>query len=169
MNTPEISTFELFQEFSDKLVKEFDLNSKSDSELPKIITSDKRTPEDILALFAETGNKEILERIACNPNTPKSVLMKLINHKSTDVRIACANNNKAADCVSEELAEDESLNVKFAVASNPHSSGKALNKLEDDENPYVARRASKTLTRLEALDKPLKKNQNVVAGKVASN
>ncbi|MCA9814464.1 MAG: hypothetical protein R3C24_02345 [Cyanobacteriota/Melainabacteria group bacterium] len=147
------NSFELFHKYSERLAEKWGLNSASDPHLPAIITSDPNTPRKFLALFAQSTEKDILERLAANPNTPDDVLMGLADHYDSAVRLALANNNRAPDMVIETLVEDDSVNVRFTVASNPNSSKRALEALEDDNNPYVVRRASKTLNRIKALKK----------------
>lgn len=142
------NSFELFHKYSERLAEKWGLSSASDPRLPSIITSDPNTPQKFLALFAQSSENDILERLASNPNTPEEVLIGLADHYEQSVRVAAANNNKAPDTVSESLARDESINVRFSVASNPHSSQDALERLEEDGNPYVVRRARKTLENL---------------------
>lgn len=147
------NSFELFHKYSERLAAKWGLSSASDPHLPAIITSDPNTPRKFLALFAQSTEKDILERLAANPNTPDDVLLGLADHYDAAVRLALANNNCAPDKVVESLVEDESVNVRFTVASNPHSSKRALEALESDCNPYVVRRASKTLNRIKSLKK----------------
>ncbi|MBI1271883.1 hypothetical protein GC174_15770 [bacterium] len=158
------NSFELFHKYSERLAAKWGLNSASDPHLPAIITSDPNTPRKFLALYAQSTEKDILERLAANPNTPDDVLMGLADHYDSAVRTALANNNCAPDKVIESLVEDESVNVRFTVASNPHSSKRALKALERDCNPYVVRRASKTLNRISALN-----NEAVEEKKIATN
>lgn len=148
------NSFELFHKYSERLAAKWGLNSASDPHLPAIITSDPNTPRKFLALFAQSTEKDILERLAANPNTPDDVLMGLADHYDSAVRTALANNNSAPDEVIESLVDDDSINVRYTVASNPNSSKQALEALEGDSNPYVVRRASKTLHRIKALKKP---------------
>lgn len=148
---PEANSFEIFHMYSERLAENWGLSSASDPRLPAIIASDSNTPRKFLALFAQSTEKDILERLASNPNTPEDVMIGLAEHYEQSVREAAANNNQAPNVVSESLAQDESLNVRFAVASNPHSSEKALETLENDWNPYIVRRARKTLTKLDSV------------------
>ena len=148
---PEANSFEIFHKYSERLADDWGLASSSDPRLPAIMTSDANTPKKFLALFAQSTEKDILERLASNPNTPEEVLIGLADHYEQSVREATANNNMAPDVVSESLAKDENLNVRFAVASNPHSSTKALEHLSEDWNPYVVRRARKTINKLKAV------------------
>lgn len=164
---PEANSFEIFHKYSERLAEDWGLPSASDPRLPAIITSDSKTPRKFLALFAQSTEKDILERLASNPNTPEEVLIGLADHYEQSVREAAANNNEAPDAVSESLAQDENLNVRFAVASNPHSSLKALESLQEDWNPYVVRRANKTVNKLKAMEAPKSMPRKVQSSDIA--
>lgn len=163
------NSFELFHKYSERLAEKWGLNSASDPHLPALITSDPNTPRKFLALFAQSTEKDILERLASNPNTPDDVLLGLADHYESSVRLALANNNCAPDKVIESLVEDDSVNVRFTVASNPNSSKRALEALEDDTNPYVVRRASKTLNRIKALKKEDVENRGEISREVVNH
>jgi hypothetical protein len=80
------------------------------------------TPPEILNMLAESCNLEVRKAVADNPSTQLETLMMLALDESADLR--------------HQLAE--SHNIHYSV----------LRLLSRDSNPYVVRRAERTLARL---------------------
>lgn len=106
------------------------------------------TPAKVLAELAENAPVSVLERIAENPRVSPETLSKLSVHSCSSVRAAVAENTNTYLDILLELMHDECVDVRYSIAENHAMPLGVLQSLQDDENPYVASRARKTLSRL---------------------
>lgn len=136
---------ESFQSYCHKRAIQLGINEFDDHLMPEIIIADSNTPGRFLALFAQSSECRLLERLSANPSTPNEVLLGLAYHYENSVRLSVAKNMNSSNTVSESLAKDESINVRFAVASNRNSSIKALKMLQSDRNVFISKRANTTI------------------------
>ena len=146
---------ETYLEYCQRAYKLFGLSSFSDPELPEVICTDAHTPQRFLALYAQSSESNLLNKLASNPNTPQDVLAGLAYHYETSVRVMTASNSRISVALSESLALDESCSVRHSVASNLSSSVEALRLLRTDLNRFVSKRANNTLDKLKTMSFPL--------------
>ena len=127
-----------------------DSNGRSNEELRTkwAMALNPNTPAKVLADLAENAPVSVLERIAENPRVSPDTLTKLSVHVCSSVRAAVAENSSTVLDVLLELMHDECVDVRYSIAENHSMPFGILQSLQDDENPYVASRARKTLSRL---------------------
>ncbi len=89
-----------------------------------------------------------LELIAENPNTPQNILWFLVSHPNTKIRRAVLDNPTLPPDSHHILAKDIDPDIRYALAENHNVSVDLLTELSNDQNPYVANRAQRTLSRL---------------------
>ena len=86
--------------------------------------------------------------IANHPATSAIVLHRLSQHNDVEVRMAVADHKNTHIITTMQLAKDDNPDLRYALAENHQIDGGVLNILAGDENPFVADRAQKTLSRL---------------------
>jgi len=104
---------------------------------------------EMLEKLSKSSDSRVRARVAEHPMTPIRVLLALVSDRSPEVRESVSYNPAVTSVLLHQLANDSSEDVRYAIAENlaiPHA---ILTKLANDENPYVAQRALKTLSRLE--------------------
>lgn len=104
-------------------------------------------PKTLMKL-SRHGWNGVVARVAENSNTPIDVLAELATHGHPDVRIGLTENPNTPPRILVLLAADENADVRYSLAENHNAPFTVLALLCEDENPYVADRASKTLSRL---------------------
>lgn len=86
----------------------------------------------------------------------KNVIALPVNRASScsqnSLKVSKADNRNTSVKALLLLADDEDADLRFAMAENHNISRDVLKKLSEDPNPYVADRATKTLTRIELND-----------------
>lgn len=88
-------------------------------------------------------------RVAEHSNSSLRTLYRLAHDESEDVRQSIGYNARFHSTLLHLLAEDRSVTVRYALAENGLLPVAILEKLVGDENPYVAHRAAKTLSRMQ--------------------
>jgi hypothetical protein len=88
-----------------------------------------------------------IRRIERNVRTPHFLLRRLAASASAELRTAVGEHKNAPNEVLQKLASDESDDVRFSLAENHNLDKQILELLSVDANPYVAQRASRTLSR----------------------
>ncbi len=106
------------------------------------------SPGAMLQLISEQCTEGFVERVAENPGTWPSTLRELASHSSPRVRAAVVQNKNTPSDVLFGLACDESADVRYAMADGVQGDLQLLQHLIEDENPYVAARAKRSLSRL---------------------
>lgn len=101
------------------------------------------------AIFAHDASSKYLLQIADNGSLPTRMLDQLAIHRDHEVRIAVADNPGTSLETLWELAVDPHVDVRFALAENHNIPAEILCFLIGDENPYVACRAQKTVSRVQ--------------------
>jgi hypothetical protein len=86
--------------------------------------------------------------LAENRHTPAGLLLALSCDPNAAVRLAVAENAGAHHYLLERAIEDCSVDVRYGLAENHNLPAHLLRRLAEDDNPYVACRAERTLTRL---------------------
>jgi hypothetical protein len=104
---------------------------------------------DTVNILAEK-NLAVLERLATDHRTPADVLDKLAQHPDPDLRSSLSDNKSTPAATVWALAKDADPNVRYQLAENPHLPIELLMTLRDDDHPYVACRAARTISRLQA-------------------
>jgi hypothetical protein len=95
-------------------------------------------------------NMAVLERLATDHRTPTDVLARLAQHPDADLRSSLSDNKSTPKATVWALAQDSDPNVRYQLAENPHLPIELLMTLRDDDHPYVACRAARTISRLQA-------------------
>lgn len=116
--------------------------------LLKRIALASEAPAEILAIVAECDCTEMLELVASHGNCAPVLIDQLARHPHSEIRIAAAENRSTSEETLLALVKDDSVDVRYALAENHNLPETVLERLVDDENPYVAHRALKTLSRL---------------------
>ena len=124
------------------------VNYRRANELMLLIAANPATPEQILKQLATEDDPLLLEQIAENPSAPALTLANLAGHANERVRMAVSHNPKTPIEIIDTLICDISADVRYALASNPLLPLQVIREICQDENPYVARRAQQTYTRL---------------------
>jgi Leucine rich repeat variant len=106
------------------------------------------SPGAMLQIISEQCTEGFAERVAENPSTWPSTLRELATHVSPRVRTAVVQNVNTPSDVLFALACDESADVRYAMADGVQGDVQLLQHLTEDENPYVASRAKRSLSRL---------------------
>ena len=101
-----------------------------------------------MAMPMEDSELENAHYIANHPATAPIVLHRLSQHKDVGVRMAVADHRNTHIITAMQLAWDHSPDLRYALAENHQIDSGVLDILAKDENPYVADRAQKTLSRL---------------------
>jgi hypothetical protein len=109
----------------------------------------KTTHAETVNILAEK-NMVVLERLATDHRTPGEILAKLAQHPDPDLRSALSDNKSTPAATVWALANDTDPNVRYQLAENPHLPIELLMTLRDDDHPYVACRAARTISRLQA-------------------
>jgi hypothetical protein len=104
---------------------------------------------DPVNILSET-NMVVLERLATDHRTPSDLLARLAQHPDPDLRGALSDNKSTPVHTVWALAKDTDPNVRYQLAENPHLPIELLMTLRDDDHPYVACRAARTISRLQA-------------------
>lgn len=113
-----------------------------------MLASSPYTASGLLEQLAEHSPPAVLELIATNPSTPAHTLSSLARHQNSDVRAAVAENANTPIDTMKALAVDEDSDVRYQLAENHQLPQAILSILINDENPYVASRAQRTLSRV---------------------
>lgn len=116
--------------------------------LKAMIASNPDTPADMLEYLIHVSPIAVLERVAENLNASSQTLWQLAQHECFEVRVAVAENANCPAACLEMLIDDECVDVRFRIAENPSAPIPVLYKALKDENPYVAHRARKTLSKI---------------------
>jgi hypothetical protein len=111
------------------------------------VASCPQTPASVLAVLATSENVGVVEKIAGNPATDEKTLAKLAFHRSPIVRTAVAENDQTPGEIQWMLSRDSHLDVRYRLAESYLVDLTVLHQLMQDENPYVAFRAARTLSR----------------------
>jgi hypothetical protein len=111
--------------------------------------SSKKSVDGTLDVLLEKTIAE-LARIASDWRTPAEILARLSQHPNADLRSSVSDNRSTPTEVIWALAKDSDPNVRYQLAENPHLPLDLLVALRDDEHPYVACRAGRTISRLQA-------------------
>src|ERR1700733_1698798 len=101
-----------------------------------------------MAMPMETWDTNDANYIANHPATSPIELHRLSQHNDVEVRMAVADNKNTHVITAMQLAWDDHPDLRYALAENHQIDSGVLDILAKDENPYVADRAQKTLTRL---------------------
>lgn len=122
-----------------------------------MMTNEALNNEEILAnplasglLYRLCKHADVRVRLhlAENSHTPIGLLVALSGDSNAEVRLAVAENASAHQYLLERAVEDCSVDVRYGLAENHHLPSHLLRRLCEDENPYVACRAERTLSRL---------------------
>lgn len=124
------------------------LGSEGTARRERMLAADPTTLPGVLESLSEMACPSVLELVATNPSTPTRVLDKLSQHVSSQVRMAVAEHRGTPREIIEKLALDCDADVRYALAENHLLPQDILRTLSQDENPYVAARAERTLSRL---------------------
>lgn len=89
-----------------------------------------------------------LEHVAADCTTPAHVLDELVQSEDPEVRIALADNPNTPIDMLLLLTHDESADVRYSLAENHNVPLEVLRELLEDDNPYVADRARRTISRI---------------------
>lgn len=107
--------------------------------------SAKTNPSLLLKLSADE-NEHVRRRVAENLSSPGQALGVLAQDEIDDVRLAVARNRHTPAHVLQQLADDVNPEVRFAIAANDLMPDAVLLGLFRDADPWVADRASQTLS-----------------------
>ena len=110
----------------------------------------KNEPGNWTCYSAGDSTAEWVMQAAENPSTPADILGMLAESCNVEVRMAVGDNGNASLETMMILVEDESADLRYQLAENHNVHESVLELLSKDSNPYVARRAQKTLARMEA-------------------
>ncbi len=124
---------------------------RSDSEISNSEKSKSEISNSLLQLFSQIihRDKNVRVQVAEHPSLPASYLTDLARDEAHEVRIAVSENLLTPVPILESLAQDEHADVRYAMAENANMPPHILQSLVHDDNPYVAARAQKTLSRLD--------------------
>ncbi|MBX9668371.1 MAG: hypothetical protein K2X93_12165 [Candidatus Obscuribacterales bacterium] len=124
-------------------------NTPGLEEVKLLIAMHPGTPTAVLDAISPGASTRVLQRIAEHPNTSRHLLTLLAYNRSVDVRMAvCENVSTPLTCIW-ALSNDSSDDVRYRLAEHASLPAVVMQALTADENPYVACRASKTLTQIE--------------------
>ncbi len=101
-----------------------------------------------MATPLENWDMDDANYMANHPTTSAIVLHRLSQHKDVEVRMAVADHKNTHVITTMQLAWDDNPDLRYAIAENHQIDNGILDILAKDENPYVADRAQKTLSRL---------------------
>ena len=101
-----------------------------------------------MAMPMEIWDMDEASDIANHPSTSAIVLHRLSQHNDVEIRAAVADHKNTHIITAMQLATDENLDLRYALAENHQIDSGILDILAADENPFVAARAQKTLSRL---------------------
>jgi len=105
------------------------------------------TSADELWVLSRHAEMRIRRRVAENERTPVHVLLALAADPDPEVRLASALHPATPETVTFHLVRDECVDVRYALAEDCQVPAGVLLMLARDENPYVADRAMRTLSR----------------------
>jgi hypothetical protein len=108
------------------------------------------SPPDQMAEFVQNIDARTLERISVDKDTPSSVLSALAQHPCLEVRASVSENRNTPASVLRMLATAADPDVRYHLAENPHLPVELIRLLTADDNPYVACRAQRTLSRVQS-------------------
>jgi len=106
----------------------------------------------LLDELSHATDARVRARVAEHENTSLSTLFRLVQDENAEVRQSIAFNPKRTTTLLQQLAQDSSADVRYLIAEDALVPPAVLRLLSNDENPYVAQRALKTLSRLQRLD-----------------
>lgn len=114
-----------------------------------MVGGNPQTPQNVLSQLAREDDPDLLEQIAENPNTHPRTLIYLAAFPQARVRIAVSYNPHCPRAIMRALSADHDADVRYTIAANPLVSEEILENMLEDENPYIAARATETLTKLQ--------------------
>lgn len=103
-------------------------------------------------------------RMAEDCATPPQILEQLVLCCDPDIHLALVDNPATPLSVLKSLTKSDQVDVRYAMAENHNLEITILDLLTDDDNPYVADRAQRTLSRISSgavIYSQFKPNQNV--------
>ncbi|HEY9869376.1 MAG TPA: hypothetical protein V6D08_09440 [Candidatus Obscuribacterales bacterium] len=106
------------------------------------------TPQEQLAVLANSEDRKVRLRVAENPSTPPEVLARLAGDGDAEIRQAVATNQSSPLWVVFRLAQDNDPTVRHGLAEDLNAPLPVLKLLATDENPYVSCRARRTIEAL---------------------
>ncbi len=146
----------IFESFFSKGGKVIQRKNMPDFTLAKLrLASHPEAKPSTLKKLSRHECESIVARVAENGNATIDILEDLAIHPQSEVRIAVAENVNTPPRILFMLASDSDADVRYSLAENHNVPLAVLSLLCEDDNPYVADRANKTLTRLH-----LSKNRN---------
>ncbi len=113
-----------------------------------LLAINPNTPPPVLDHLTHNSPSSMLERIAEHPRAHSTTLIRLANHEDGQVRAAVTENINTPMKVLWRLSRDTCPDVRLRIAEGYHVPFAILNVLVEDENPFVAERAKKTISRL---------------------
>lgn len=112
-----------------------------------ILAGNPHLSEITLDELSRSTDLQVRARVAENRNTPLRTLLRLATDVDVEVRQSILFNPSVTVSLLTHLAGDVHADVRYAVAENALIP-EVLQKLTKDENPYVADRAMRSLSRL---------------------
>lgn len=100
-----------------------------------------------LELLAHCNDELVRRRVCENSHCSVELLCEMADDCSPEVRIAVCHNSSTPVAVLQKLLDDPSVDVRYSLSTNYSLPLSYLKQLMEDENPYVARRATKTLSK----------------------
>jgi hypothetical protein len=107
------------------------LATNTDVESRVIVSSNNKTPKEILAKLADDVDVAVRSGVTYNNNTPKETLAKLVNDTNILVRSGVASNINTPKEILAKLADDVDYSVRINVADNTNTPKEVLVKLAD--------------------------------------